>query len=70
MKELGYELEEDTFEEVFNRFKELADKKKKLSSVDIEALINNEIYSVKPIMSWNMFVLVPVIQCCLLLPLN
>ncbi|HHU93375.1 MAG TPA: 2-isopropylmalate synthase [Halanaerobiaceae bacterium] len=47
VKELGYELEEDTFEEVFNRFKELADKKKKLSSVDIEALINNEIYSVE-----------------------
>lgn len=31
VKELGYELEEDTFEEVFNRFKELADKRKSLA---------------------------------------
>ena len=45
VKDLGYELDEATFEQVFNKFKELADKKKNLSSVDIEALINNEIYS-------------------------
>ena len=42
---LGYELSEDSFEELFKKFKDLADKKKKLSTEDIEALINNEIYS-------------------------
>jgi len=47
VKDLGYELDEAAFEAVFNKFKELADKKKNLSSVDIEALINNEIYSVE-----------------------
>ncbi len=47
--ELGYELDEDTFEDVFRKFKNLADKKKKLSAVDIEALINNKIYSAESI---------------------
>jgi len=47
--ELGYELDEDTFEDVFRKFKNLADKKKKLSAVDIEALINNEIYSAESV---------------------
>lgn len=45
INELGYELNDEVFQGVFNRFKELADKKKKLSTLDIEALINNEIYS-------------------------
>lgn len=47
--ELGYELDDETFEDVFRKFKDLADKKKKLSAVDIEALISNEIYSAQSI---------------------
>lgn len=49
VSKLGYELDEDTFEDVFRKFKNLADKKKKLSVVDIEALINNKIYSAESI---------------------
>lgn len=49
VEELGYQLDTETFEDIFRKFKELADKKKKLSSVDIEALINNEIYTVDSI---------------------
>ncbi len=49
VSDLGYELDEDTFEDVFRKFKNLADKKKKLSAVDIEALINNEIYSAESV---------------------
>jgi 2-isopropylmalate synthase len=41
---MGYELDDESFEVIFNRFKELADKKKKLRTVDIEALINNQLY--------------------------
>lgn len=46
---LGYELNEEVFEELFNKFKELADKKKQLSPFDIEALISNEIYSAEAV---------------------
>lgn len=49
VEELDYNLGEDTFEDVFRKFKNLADKKKKLGAVDIEALINNEIYSAQGI---------------------
>ncbi|MFW5972145.1 MAG: 2-isopropylmalate synthase [Bacillota bacterium] len=47
--ELGYELDNDTFEDIFRKFKALADKKKKLNAMDIEALINNELYSARSI---------------------
>ncbi|MEJ6952114.1 2-isopropylmalate synthase [Natronospora cellulosivora (SeqCode)] len=47
--DLGYELSESSFEELFKRFKDLADKKKKLSAVDIEALINNELYAAESV---------------------
>ncbi|MFW6034710.1 MAG: 2-isopropylmalate synthase [Halothermotrichaceae bacterium] len=47
--ELGYDLDEETFEDIFRKFKNLADKKKELSSFDIEALINNEIYTVESV---------------------
>ncbi len=42
---LDYELDDETFEEVFIKFKKLADKKKKISPVEIEALIDNEFHS-------------------------
>lgn len=49
VKKSGYELSEEKFEDLFREFKELADKKKKLRPMDIEALINNEIYSIDTI---------------------
>jgi 2-isopropylmalate synthase len=40
----GYEINDETFEKIFEDFKELADKKKNISTIEIEALIDNQIY--------------------------
>jgi 2-isopropylmalate synthase len=37
--ELGYELDEDQFQQAFVRFKEVADKKKSLTDADLEAIV-------------------------------
>jgi 2-isopropylmalate synthase len=37
--ELGYELDEDQFQQAFVRFKEVADKKKTLTDADLEAIV-------------------------------
>jgi len=42
LAELGYSLSGEDFDRVFNAFKELADKKKKVSDKDIESLIAEE----------------------------
>jgi 2-isopropylmalate synthase len=42
LKELGYELGENAFEDAFNRFKALADRKKHVYDEDIEALVDEE----------------------------
>jgi 2-isopropylmalate synthase len=44
LEELGYELEEAELNQAFQRFKELADKKKTVTDADIEALIADEFY--------------------------
>ncbi len=44
MRELGYELETDNLQEVFERFKELADKKKVITNADLLALMKDELY--------------------------
>lgn len=36
---MGYELSDEELESVFTRFKDLADKKKNITSSDIEALV-------------------------------
>ena len=41
---LGYTLDEDSLNKLFERFKVLADKKKTITDADIEALISDEIY--------------------------
>lgn len=41
LKELGYELGENAFEDAFNRFKGLADRKKHVYDEDIEALVDD-----------------------------
>jgi 2-isopropylmalate synthase len=43
LKELGYELGENAFEDAFNRFKALADRKKHVYDEDIEALVDEGI---------------------------
>ncbi len=45
LKELGYELGDNAFEDAFVRFKSLADVKKHVYDEDIEALVNQEIAS-------------------------
>ncbi len=44
MEKAGYSLDEEGFEDVFKRFKNLADKKKNLSVVEIESLIDNQLH--------------------------
>ena len=43
LKELGYELADNAFEDAFQRFKELADRKKHVYDEDIEALVDENI---------------------------
>ncbi|MDX2271499.1 MAG: 2-isopropylmalate synthase [Cyanobacteriota bacterium] len=42
LKELGFELSEQDLNKAFVRFKELADKKKEISDLDLEAIVNDE----------------------------
>ena len=44
LQELGYEMSDDELNQAFERFKELADKKKIVTDADIEALIADEFY--------------------------
>lgn len=46
LSELGYELEQEELNRLFERFKELADKRKELVDEDIEALVAEEILRV------------------------
>ncbi|MFC5069178.1 2-isopropylmalate synthase [Flaviflagellibacter deserti] len=43
LKDLGYQLGENAFEDAFNQFKALADRKKHVYDEDIEALVDQEI---------------------------
>ncbi len=43
LQDLGYQLGENAFEDAFNRFKALADRKKQIYDEDIEALVDEEI---------------------------
>lgn len=43
LEELGYELEDEEFEEAFERFKDLADKKKEIFDGDIEAIVEEQV---------------------------
>jgi 2-isopropylmalate synthase len=45
LKELGYELGDNAFEDAFIRFKALADRKKHVYDEDLEALVDQEIAS-------------------------
>ena len=43
LKDLGYELGDNAFQDAFRRFKDLADRKKQIYDEDIEALVDDEI---------------------------
>lgn len=47
LTDMGYELSDEDLERAFVRFKNLADKKKEISSLDLEALVDNEVRSVR-----------------------
>ncbi len=49
---LGYDLKPDDANRVFERFKELCDKKKVVADADIEAIVNDEIY--QPLELWRL----------------
>ncbi|WP_119066028.1 2-isopropylmalate synthase [Aggregatilinea lenta] len=51
LKDLGVELGEDELNQAFDRFKELADKKKLVTDADIEALIADEFYGPEEVFS-------------------
>ena len=43
LKDLGYELGDNAFEDAFRRFKDLADKKKQVFEEDVVALVDDEV---------------------------
>ncbi|ONK54931.1 uncharacterized protein A4U43_UnF9570 [Asparagus officinalis] len=51
LSELGYIIDGKELDDVFKRFKEIAEKKKHISDDDIEALITNELFQPKVIWS-------------------
>jgi len=53
LKNMGYDLSDDEFKTVFNKFKSLADKKKVVMDEDIEALVNQEVLRIADIFSLN-----------------
>jgi 2-isopropylmalate synthase len=46
LTELGYELSTDDLDKAFQRFKELADKKKEVFDEELQALVEDEIYAI------------------------
>jgi len=52
LKDLGYDLEGADLNRVFERFKDLCDKKKVVSDPDLEAIVHDEIY--QPVELWRL----------------
>jgi 2-isopropylmalate synthase len=52
LKDLGYDVEGADLNRVFERFKDLCDKKKVVSDPDIEAIVHDEIY--QPVELWRL----------------
>ncbi|MFN8487674.1 MAG: 2-isopropylmalate synthase [Caldilineaceae bacterium] len=49
---MGYRLDKEELNEVFKRFKDVADKKKTVTDADLEALVGDEIY--QPVEAWEL----------------
>ncbi len=43
LKDLGYELEEEKLNDAFTRFKELTDRKKEITNLDLEAIVEGQL---------------------------
>ena len=56
MAELGYHLTDEDLDDAFRRFKEIADKKKQVTVLDLEALVNEEIRERQDVYSLRSFV--------------
>lgn len=52
LEEMGYHVTPDKLRELFARFKDVADKKKTVSEVDLEALVSDELY--QPVELWEL----------------
>ena len=52
LDELGYHMEPAELNEIFNSFKDLADKKKTVTDADLEALVADEVYQPKE--TWDL----------------
>ncbi len=52
LKDLGYDLSGEDLNRVFERFKDLCDKKKVVSDPDLEAIVHDEIY--QPVELWRL----------------
>ncbi|XP_074575749.1 2-isopropylmalate synthase A-like [Curcuma longa] len=50
--EFGYDIDGKELDDVFKRFKEVAEKKKRISDEDLEALISDEIF--QPLVIWSL----------------
>jgi 2-isopropylmalate synthase len=46
LKEMGYELDDEELNKAFERFKDLADKKKEITDKDIEALVEDQVLKI------------------------
>lgn len=56
LRELGYtNLSVDRINEAFQKFKDLADKKKYVSDMDIEAIVRHEVYQVPEVFTLELF---------------
>jgi 2-isopropylmalate synthase len=51
MASLGYNLQETEMDQLFERFKQLADKKKTITDADLEALVSDELYQPRELFS-------------------
>ncbi len=52
LESMGYHVTPEALKEIFHRFKDLADKKKSVTEVDLEALVGDELY--QPVEAWEL----------------
>jgi 2-isopropylmalate synthase len=52
LESMGYHLNQEEIKEIFNRFKDVADKKKTVTEADLEALVGDELY--QPAETWEL----------------
>ncbi|XP_054805204.1 2-isopropylmalate synthase 2, chloroplastic-like isoform X2 [Prosopis cineraria] len=53
LEELGYELKDDQVENMFWRFKAVAEQKKRITDADLRALVSDEVFQAEPIWKFD-----------------